>query len=81
MTNALIRNNTIENGGACFWADQAKQVIFEDNLCSGISQMSGGNGIMTYGGGFAQHVWWGGNTIQNVWGNDREVPTSTPGNM
>ena len=47
----LIRNNTIWNGGACFWADQAKEVIFEDNRCSGISPMSGGNGIMTYGGG------------------------------
>jgi hypothetical protein len=47
----LIRNNSIHNGGACFWADQAKEVIFEDNLCSGISPMSGGNGIMTYGGG------------------------------
>ena len=47
----LIRNNTIWNGGACFWADQAKEVIFEGNTCSGISPMSGGNGIMTYGGG------------------------------
>lgn len=47
----LIRNNTIWNGGACFWADQAKEVIFEENTCSGISPMSGGNGIMTYGGG------------------------------
>ena len=47
----LIRNNTIANGGACFWADQAKEVIFEGNICSGISPMSGGNGIMTYGGG------------------------------
>jgi len=24
---------------------------------------------------YAQHVWWGDNTIQNVWGNDREVMT------
>ena len=47
----LIRNNTIWNGGLCFWADQAKEVIFEGNTCSGISPMSGGNGIMTYGGG------------------------------
>jgi hypothetical protein len=72
---ALIRNNTIWNGGACFWADQAKEVIFEDNVCSGISPMSGGNGIMTYGGGYAQHVFWGHNTIRHVWGNDREVMT------
>ena len=72
---ALIRNNTIWNGGACFWADQAKEVIFEDNTCQGISPMAGGNGIMTYGGGYAQHVWWGTNTVRDVWGNDREVMT------
>lgn len=72
---ALIRNNTIWNGGACFWADQAKEVIFEGNRCSGVSPMSGGNGIMTYGGGYAQHVFWGGNSIRHVWGNDREVMT------
>jgi hypothetical protein len=28
-----------------------------------------------YGGGYAQHVFWGQNTIRNVWGNDREVMT------
>ena len=72
---ALIRNNTIWNGGACFWADQAKEVIFEGNTCTGNSPMSGGNGIMTYGGGYAQHVFWGTNTIRHVWGNDREVMT------
>lgn len=62
-------------GGACYWADQAKEVIFEENLCCGNSPMSGGNGIMTYGGGYAQHIYWGHNTIRNVWGNDREVMT------
>ena len=72
---ALIRNNTIWNGGACYWADQAKEIIFEDNVCTGNSPMSGGNGIMTYGGGYAQHVFWGRNTIRHVWGNDREVMT------
>ena len=38
--------------------------------------MSGGNGIMSYGGGYAQHVWWGANTIRNVWGNDRGAHTA-----
>ena len=28
-----------------------------------------------YGGGYAQHIWWGNNEIRNVWGNDREVLT------
>jgi hypothetical protein len=72
---ALVRNNTIWNGGACFWADQVKEVIFEENTCSGISPMSGGNNVATYGGGYAQHVFWGANSVRNVWGNDREVMT------
>ena len=34
------------------------------------------NGLFgRYGGGYAQHIWWGNNEIRNVWGNDREVLT------
>eukprot|EP01052_Picozoa_sp_SAG31_P002890 SAG31_NODE_105_length_25008_cov_17.439399_3_plen_993_part_00 len=71
----LIANNTIANGGACHWFDQAQQIIFENNTCRGNSQMSMGNNIDTYGGGFAQHVYLSSNHISNVWGNDREVLT------
>ena len=39
----LIANNTIMNGGACHWFDQAKQVIFENNTCTGNNPMTMGN--------------------------------------
>ena len=43
----LIANNTIMNGGACHWFDQAQQVVFENNSCTGNNPMSMGNNIDT----------------------------------
>jgi hypothetical protein len=37
------------NGGACHWFDQAQQVIFENNTCTGNNPMTMGNNIDTYG--------------------------------
>jgi hypothetical protein len=51
------------------------QVIFEDNKCIGTSVIAGGNGIMTYGGGVAHHIYSAANLFTQVWGNDREVMT------
>ena len=62
----IIANNTIMNGGACHWFDQAQQVIFENNTCTGNNPMSMGNNIDTYGGGFAQHVYLHANRIASV---------------
>jgi hypothetical protein len=59
----------------CFWFDQVQQIIFEENKCIGVSLIAGGNGIMTYGGGVAHHVYSAGNLFTQVWGNDREVMT------
>ena len=42
-----IANNTIMNGGACHWFDQAQQVIFENNTCTGNNPMTMGNNIDT----------------------------------
>ena len=41
----LIANNTIMNGGACHWFDQAQQVVFENNSCTGNNPMSMGNNV------------------------------------
>ena len=30
----LVANNSIMNGGACHWFDQAQQIIFENNTCA-----------------------------------------------
>ena len=62
------------HGGSCYDLEQVQQVIFEDNHCIG-QGMSPGNGIATHGGGVAQHVFLGGNTIEQVWGEDRECMT------
>ena len=43
----LIANNTIMNGGACHWFDQAQQVVFENNTCTGNNPMTMGNNIDT----------------------------------
>ena len=34
-----------------------------------------GNNVDSYGGGYAHHIYIGGNSIAQVWGNDREVMT------
>ena len=64
------------NGGACHWFDQAKQVIFENNICTGNNPMTMGNNLDSYGGGYQQHVYLHANKISSVWGNDREVMTA-----
>ena len=55
--------------------DQWKQVIVEDNDISGSSLSAMGNGIATYNGGYAQHIMLANNSIEFVWGDDREAPT------
>ena len=47
----------------------------EDNRISGISMSAGGNNIATYNGGYAQHIMMMNNSIDNVWGGDREEMT------
>lgn len=37
-----IANNTVSNGGACHWFDNAQQIIFENNTCTGNNPMSMG---------------------------------------
>ena len=64
------------NGGACHWFDQAKQVVFENNTCTGNNPMTMGNNLDSYGGGYEQHVYLHANKISSVWGNDREVMTT-----
>ena len=71
----LIRGNTVWNGGNCHWFDGNKQLIYEQNSCTGSSPMAGGSNIATYGGGDAHHLYLGGNTWHWTWGNDREVMT------
>ena len=68
----MVKNNTFMHGGSCYDLEQVQQVIFEDNHCIG-QGMSPGNGIATHGGGVAQHVFLGGNTIEQVWGEDGDL--------
>ena len=71
----LLSRNRVRNGGGSLQMDQWKQVIVEDNIISGASFASGGNNIATYNGGYAQHIMLMNNTIEQVWGGDREVVT------
>lgn len=47
----LIARNEIHNGGACHWFDNAREVIFERNTCTGNNPMAMGNNIDSYRGG------------------------------
>lgn len=47
----LVARNRIWFGSTVHWFDQIKQVIFEENTCTGISLVSGGSNIDTYGSG------------------------------
>lgn len=71
----LLSRNRVRNGGGSLQMDQWKQVIVEDNVISGASFASGGNNVATYNGGYAQHIMLMNNTIEQVWGGDREVIT------
>lgn len=71
----LLSRNKIRNGGNALLMDQWKQVIVEDNDISGSSLSAMGNGIATYNGGYAQHIMLANNSIEFVWGDDREAPT------
>lgn len=57
---------------SCRW----KQVIFENNTITGISPIAMGNSVGTGpGGGYDHHIYHHKNTIEFVWGNDREIVT------
>ena len=72
----IIRSNRLFNGGTSHFMPQWKQMIFENNTVIGTSPISGGQSIGTGpGGGRAQHIYHARNTIQFVWGNDREIVT------
>lgn len=54
--------------------NQWQQIVFEDNTVVGVSLVSGGQAFGTGPtGGVAQNVYHAYNTIQHVWGTDREV--------
>ena len=64
---------------AAHWFDDIKQVIFEHNtIRPGGAEMSWGNNIDNYSGGYCQHVYHAHNHFQNVWAGDREVMTFDP---
>jgi hypothetical protein len=72
----IIRSNRLYNGGTSHFMAQWKQMIFENNTVTGVSPISGGQSVGTGpGGGRAQHIYHARNTIQFVWGNDREIVT------
>lgn len=72
----IIRSNRLFNGGTSHFMPQWKQMIFENNTVVGTSPISGGQSVGTGpGGGRAQHIYHARNTIQFVWGNDREIVT------
>jgi hypothetical protein len=52
----------------------------ENNTCTGIALGSFGSNIANYNfwSGYTQHVYMGRNSIQHVWGSDREVMTFDP---
>jgi hypothetical protein len=53
--------------------------IFEWNrILPGGAEMSWGNNIDNYSGGYCQHVYHANNHFQNVWAGDREVMTFDP---
>jgi hypothetical protein len=71
----LVRGNKVLHGGNCHWWDGNKQLIYEQNSCTGASPMAGGSNIATYEGGDAHHLYLGGNSWAHTYGNDREVMT------
>eukprot|EP01052_Picozoa_sp_SAG31_P008707 SAG31_NODE_443_length_15645_cov_51.693169_6_plen_1007_part_00 len=76
----LVARNRIWFGSTVHWFDQIKQVIFEHNAATGVSLVSGGSNIDTYGSGtdgtFAQHIYFAHNSMEQVWGFDREIMTT-----
>ena len=71
----IIAGNKVKAGGAQFWLGQASQIILEHNEFTGWGQVSGGNAIQTYRGGWSQHLYMGSNVVSDVWGADREGMT------
>lgn len=77
--NGIVARNTLWNANAAHWFDDIKQVIFEHNtIRPGGAEMSWGNNIDNYSGGYCQHVYHAHNHFQNVWAGDREVMTFDP---
>jgi hypothetical protein len=70
-----IARNTIWSAGGCHWFDGTQQVIYENNECTGVGRMAGGDNIASYAGGFAHHLFLGSNLYNQDWGNDREIMT------
>ena len=76
----MVARNRFWNGkGSAFGTDGGKQWIVEQNVLSGTSVMSGGNSLATGTTAFLHHLYWGRNSFQFDWGQDREIMTSDPG--
>ena len=54
--------------------DSVRDVIFEENTAVGIALASFGSNVANYNfyDGYAHHVYHSANTMQHVWGADRE---------
>ena len=78
----LVARNQLHNGrGATFGADSAKEWLIEDNTIAGTSVMSGGNSLATGTGAFNHHIFWGKNSFQFDWSQDREIMTFDGGGI
>ena len=77
----LARNRLFNGKGPTVDCDGAKQWIVEDNVVTGVSPMSGGNSIATGEAAFMHHLYWGRNSFQFDWGQDREIMTFDGGGI
>ena len=71
-----LSRNQVQHGGGAVFMNAWKQVIIEDNSFRAVALYAAGNTLATYNGGYQQHVAMLNNTLEGIWGGDREVMTN-----